>query len=43
MEILSKYENGFNSLRNKSIEEVLNHRWFANDLVKSFTTNISFS
>ncbi len=39
MEMLNKYEKGFNSLTNKSIEEVLNHRWFANDLVESFTTN----
>ena len=36
---ICRYEKGFNSLRNKSIEEVLNHRWFAKDLEDSFTTH----
>jgi MoaA/NifB/PqqE/SkfB family radical SAM enzyme len=37
--LLRHYEKGFNSLREHSIEEVLNHTWFANDLQKSFTHN----
>jgi len=39
MKLLDNYKNGFNSLKDHSIKEVLNHRWFANDLVESFTTN----
>ena len=37
LRMINKYEVSFNSLRKYSIEEVLNHRWFANDLVESFT------
>lgn len=36
IELLDKYEKDFNSLKEQSIEEVLNHKWFANDLVESF-------
>jgi len=39
MKLLDNYKKGFNSLKDHSIKEVLNHRWFANDLVESFTTN----
>ena len=35
--LISKYGDGFNSLVDKSIEEVLNHPWFAEDLAKSWT------
>ena len=35
--LFDEYGQGFNSLRNKSIEEVLDHQWFKNDLVKSWS------
>jgi len=36
-DLIKKYGEGFNSLKDKSIEEVLNHSWFQNDLVESWS------
>lgn len=38
--IINRYEPGFNSLRNKSIDEVLAHEFFAKDLTESWTNKI---
>ena len=35
--LISKYGAGFNSLNYYSIEEILDHKWFKNDLVKSWS------
>lgn len=35
--LIDKYGDGFNSLVDKSIEEVLNHPWYTDDLVKSWS------
>jgi len=34
---ISKYDPHFNSLRDKSIEEVLSHKWYKHDLVNSWS------
>jgi len=37
---ISKYEKNFNSLKQHSIEEILNHPWFTKDLVSSWYTKM---
>jgi MoaA/NifB/PqqE/SkfB family radical SAM enzyme len=38
--LIVKYGDRFNSLKDKSIEEVLNHPWFQEDLVKSWSKQL---
>ena len=35
--ILSRYENGFNSLRSHELQSILKHPWFERDLAQSWT------
>lgn len=37
LNLMSKYEEGFNSLYYYSLEEILNHRWFKYDLMNSWS------
>lgn len=39
--LIEKYGEGFNSLKTQTIEDVLNHPWFKNDLVKSWDNKVS--
>lgn len=35
--VIQRYEPGFNSLKTQTWDEILNHPWFKNDLVKSWS------
>ena len=38
--LLKQYNNDFNSLRKHTVNEVLNHQWFNNDLITSWTNTM---
>jgi MoaA/NifB/PqqE/SkfB family radical SAM enzyme len=38
--VFEKYEHGFNSLRERSWEEILTHPWLANDLMEGWNTDL---
>jgi len=40
-EVVSKYSNGFNNLHFYSLSQVLNHEWFNDKLVKSWSNNFA--
>lgn len=37
--VLKKYEKSFNNLKDHSLEQILNHQWFARDLSESWTNS----